>query len=248
MSELNNHQTQSEFLKDLDINQTESVLDIPLTEAKPAKVDAEEEGMKAKNRRERRLLEQNQRLREEAIIASTRLQTIQESQNLREGTTEADYLKRIEKIYGTATPEAQEATELLKEALKGLHESVKQEVKHDVEESRGNEAQEIKREEQTLDSMIEDVEDEFDKDLSADDRKGFFTLLEKLSSKDKDGNIIEYADPITTYEVFESLKKDRSNDRAKELAGRSMTRSGASAESKLEDDSMLRFLKENDIL
>jgi hypothetical protein len=47
---------QEQFLKDLDIK-TDTVLDTPLTEAEPEKESAEEDEVKLKNRRERRLAE-----------------------------------------------------------------------------------------------------------------------------------------------------------------------------------------------
>ena len=236
---------QSKFLKDLDIDKKD-VLDTPLTEETPKEETPEDAEFKAKNRRERRLAEQNQHLREEAIALNVRLETITESQKLRE-TEPAEYLKRIEKLYGNATPEAKEATELLKEALQGVEESAQKRALEAFEKERGNETEAVRHEEQNLNRILEDVEDDHNIDMSSDDRKGFLTLLERLSPKDKDGNIIEYADPDATAELFLS-RKEKTLSRAKELASRSMTRGGASQPSKLEDDAAVRFLKENNII
>lgn len=242
---------QTDFLKDLDIDNKENVLDRPLTNevAVPEKEEtAEETEQRAKNRRERRLLEKNQQLREEAIALNARLETIVESKHLREGSEEADYLKRIEKIYGNATPEAIEATNLLKEALQGVLKTAKAESREEIVAERESESLAVQKEEQNLDDILDEVEDEHGIDMSSEaDRKGFLTLLEKLSPKDRDGNIVEYADPDATAELYLS-RKEKPNVRAKELASRSMTRSGASQPSKIEEDAQVKFLKEHGII
>ena len=237
---------QTEFLKELEVD---DVLTKPLTEETEVQEEtAEDADMKLKNRRERRLAAKLQAEREANIDLNARLQTITESQALRKGTEEADYLKRIEKIYGNATPEAKEATELLKEALQGLKESAKTEALAELDGRQTSETQAVKTEERNLDNIMDTVEEEYGIDMSNDsERKGFLTLLERVSPKDSDGNIIEYADPDTVAEVYLS-RKERSSSRAKELSSRSMTRSGASQPSKLEDDAAVRFLRENGII
>ncbi len=239
-----------DFLKDLEGNPVENILEKPLIEdeALEKKEESEEDGMKAKNRRERRLLEKNQQLREEAIAATARLQGITESQKVREQSEPAEYLKRIEKIYGSATPEAIEATNLLKEALQGLEESATKKAFEKLDNERGNEAKAVQEEEKNLENILDNVEDDHGIDMSSEaERKGFLTLLEKLSPKDGEGNIIEYADADATAELYLS-RKEKTTNRAKDLASRSMVRSGSSQPSKLEDDAATRYLKENGII
>lgn len=246
---------QTEFLKDLDIA-GENVLDAPITgSSEPEKESTESQELQLKNRRERRLAEKWQKERESNIALNARLEALSESQKIRETTEEADYLKRVAKIYGDATPEAKEATELLKEALRGVHESARKEALTEALETfnkdkkeRDDDSKAVEKEENEIEEGLERIEDEFNVDFSDQNtRKGFLTLLEKLSPKDRDGNIKEYADFITAYEVYES-QKSKSSSRAKELASRSMTHGGASQESKLQDDATIRFLKENDII
>ena len=235
---------QQKFLEELEVK--EDVFEKPLSEEVPEKEETEEEGFKAKNRREKRLLEQNQRLREEAIATTARLEGIKEAQSLHQEEP-AEYLKRIEKIYGTNTPEAIEATNLLREALEGVRQSATEDAFKRLEEQKGSEAKAVQEEEKNLDEILDHVEDEHGIDMSGDDRTGFLTLLEKLSPKDSQGNIIEYADPDATAEFYLS-RKEKTASRAKDLASRSMTRSGATQESKLMDDAAMRFLKENGII
>ena len=254
---MENNESQQEFLKDLDIKPEDNVLEQPLetpeTESTEGGETPEETEFKAKNRRERRLLTQNQRLREEAIAANARIQGITEAQQFGKDTTEAEFLKAVEPIYGNNTPEKAAATELLKKALKGVYETAKKEA---IEESLGkvaeretNETQAVAEEEDNLEDILETLEENHNVDLTSDSasRKGFLTLLERLSPKDTEGNIIEYADPEVTYELFERTK-EKSSSRAKDLASRSMTHSGTSGGSKLETDSVERFLKDSGII
>lgn len=242
---------QSEFLKDLGVNSEneEAFLDKPLTDEvePPAQGEdtPEEAEMKLKNRRERRLNDKLQSEREANIALNARLQGITESQTLRQGVEESDYLKRIEKIYGNATPEAKEATELLKEALEGVKRSAREEALTEFDSRRAKESEAEKEAEKSLSDMSDRWEDEYGIDMTDEvTRKGIFALTEKLSRKDSDGNIKEYPDPDGVAEVFIANKDKATNGRAKELASRGMTRSGASQPSQLQQDATWEALKE----
>lgn len=241
---------QEQFLSDLDIKDENTVLEQPIEPAEePVKEETEEEAeYRAKNRRERRLVAENQRLREEAIAYAARLETIKESQTLRSESEMPEYAKRLEKIFGNTTPEAKEATEILLEAFKGLEETAANKALSQFENERGNEAKAVREEEQNLDEILDSVEDEHGIDMSNEaDRKGFLNLLERVSPKDREGNIIEFADANSTAELYLSLK-EKQNSRNKELSSRSMTRSGASQPSKLEVDAREKFLRDAGII
>lgn len=218
-----------------------------------SKIETEEEATeKLKNRRERRLYERLQKEREANITLNERLKNISESQAVRENTSESDFLKAVERIYGNDTPEAREATEILKKGLQGAYLSAKEEAiretKKFFEEQRNAEQEAIKREEDRLDSIMDSLEDEFGADFSDNQtRKGFLTLLEKVSPKDASGNIIDYADPKTVYQLFASQKEK--NTRAKDLASRSINRTtGSVNEDKQQASELERYLKENGII
>lgn len=238
---------QTEFLKDLEIDNTKDVFNKPLAEEpkEPEKETEEDAEQKLKNRRERRLYDKLQSEREANIALNARLETIAESKHMREEEEVAEYLKRAEKIYGNATPEAKEATQLLIEALRGVEENATKKAFDRYQSERTNDSEAEKKEEKNLDDILEKVEEEHGIDMSDDkQRTGFLTLLEKLSPKDSEGNIIEYADPETTAEVYLS-RQEKSNSRAKDLASRSMSQSGTSQPSKIEEDVMARWIKEN---
>src|SRR5262249_26809171 len=152
--------------------------------------DPEVQPESVKDRRHKKL---EQRLREEReanIAMATRLEVLAEARTSREEAT-ADYLKAVERIYGTDSPEKLEATELLKTALKGAVEDAETRAFERFQAQQREEAQAQANEERKLDEMLEDIEDTYDVDLTsqgaAQVRQRFFQRLEKLSPKDKDG-------------------------------------------------------------
>lgn len=221
----------------------EPQVEIPKEEEGNELEDAEE----AKNRRERRLQAKLTAEREANIAMAARLEALSEANKFR-SETDADYLKTVERIYGTDTPEAKTATELLKEALRGLEKNATERALESFREAQQAEAQKLRDEERRLDGFVEEIEDTYGINMTSDMQKGYFKMLEKMSPKDNDGNIVEYADPHSVWEVFsEKLQKGGSN-RAKDLASRSMTASGASNNAKVVDDATLAYLKEQGII
>ncbi len=209
-------------------------------------VDNEGDEIKLRNRREKRMAEKLQAERESSIRLAERLANITEAQKFKEESGD-DYLSGVDKIYGTDTPEAKTATELLKSALKGMGEKATERALERFREEQQEASQAVEVEEQNLDSMIEDIEDENGVILSDIQKRGFFTLLEKMSPKDDEGNVIHYADPDAVWEVLQS-KTQRPDNRAKDLSARSMVSSGASKETKLNDDALERMLKDEGII
>ena len=71
------------------------------------------------------------------------------------------------------------------------------------------------------------------------------TLMERMSKKYDDGNIKEFADSEAVIETYKELQKRGGSTRARELADRSMTRSGESQPSTLPQNAVERYMKEN---
>lgn len=201
-----------------------------------------------RNRRERRLEAKYQAERESSIALAAKLAERERIDAERNASVESDYLKSIEKIYGTDSPEAIEATELLKGAFKGLHADATKTALETLRAEQEAERRAAQSEEANLDAMIEDIEDQFDVEMTPQTQKAFFTLLERMSPKDRDGNIIQYADHTAVWEMLQSQTQAPKTNRAKDLSDRSMVQSGSSKESKLEDDSTVRFLKQHGII
>lgn len=219
-------------------------IEVP-TEKKEEDIDPEEAPESVKDRRHRRLEEKLQAEREANIAMAARLETLAEAAK---STETSEYLKQVERIYGTDTPEAQTATELLKNAIQGARKEAVEEALSTFREEQQKASEATRKEEQALDSMIDDIEDTYGTALTKDQQRGFFTLLEKLSPKDRDGNVIEYADHHAVFEEYQNRLAKKPENRAKELSSRSMTQSGASGESKLQVDATERFLRENDLI
>ncbi len=248
---------QDQFLKDLESDVEEKdVLDVPVP-PEPAKEEEKTEDETPdgfKNRKHRRLEEKLQAEREANIYMASRLQALSETSKFLGENSSEKYLDGVDRIYGTDSPEATAATELLKNALKGVESRATERALEQIRQEQRAHSEIENREVARVRGMIEDIEDTYGVDMTSKNseaekiQEGFRKTIEKLSPKDANGNITEYADHHAAWEVFsERLKKKPVESRAKDLSSRSMVNSGT-AESKLQDDSQIRFLKENGII
>lgn len=249
---------QEQFLKDLDQDQNPKtdILDQPFDDPTEATDDSftgktddsDDEGdiLTPKNRRERRLVNKLQQERESSIFLAGKLEARKEAEKA--VTEESDYLKSVERIYGTETPEAQLATDLLKKAFSGVREDAKREALAEIRQEREREAAEQQQAESELDGFVEEIEDTYGVTLSATQEKGFFQMLQKMSPKDNDGNVVNFADPHAVWEIYQDRIQKRTDNRAKDLSNRSMVQSGATKDSTLPDDATERYLKENGLI
>lgn len=206
-------------------------------------------GIKPRNRQERRRLEKLAADRESAIFLQGKLAAREEAKE--SVTEEGDWLKSVERIYGTDTPEAQLATDLLKKAVLGARDDAKAQALAEMRsEMQARQTQDAEADTE-LDGFVEEIEDTYNVRLTEAQEQGYFKLLEKMSPKDAKGNVIEYADPHAVWEVYQERAKARgsaTNNRAKQLSDRSMTASGASQGSALKDDAATRFLRSEGII
>jgi hypothetical protein len=257
---------QEQFLKDLenDQNRDVDVLDQPLIPEqgdedkggedkgdedgdKGGDSDDDASGLKPKNRRERRLMRKLNEERESSIFLAGKLEAREEAKKA--VTEESDYLKAVERIYGTDTPEAQLATDLLKKAITGARDDAENRAYERVKSERQGEIEATRNAQKQLDDVIDDIEDTYDVTLTEAQEKSYFDLLKKMSPKNSEGAVVSLADPHAVWEIFQDrLKKPGTASRAKDLSARSMVRSGASKESSLQDDASTRFLKDAGII
>lgn len=262
---------QDQFLSDLENDQTRGVdvLDAPLV-PEPVKKDEvagddqtgaddskknDDDGdfggddLKPRTRRERRLMRKLNDERESSIFLAGKLQAREEAKSAI--TEESDYLKAAERIYGTETPEAQIATDLLKKAIIGARDDAKAQAIAELRQERQREIEEARQAEAKFDDIIDELEDEFSFTFNSTQEKAYFELLRKMSPKDSNGSVVSLADPRAVFEIFQDKLKSAktgTGSRAKELSARSMTQSGASGESTLKDDATVRFLKDNGLI
>jgi hypothetical protein len=243
----------NQFLKDLS-GEEQSIVDKPLItgDEEPGKetprrmVELDEDGY-PKNRQGRRKRAQDEGLRSEIAQLTERVKVLSEVGKFREEVGE-DHLSKVEAIFGTNTPEKLAATNLLKEALQGMSDKAKAEAIKELE-TRSEKQTESEREAQKeadgeVNEFLETAEDE-GIDISDDNvRSGLITLMERMSKKYDDGNIKEFADAENVVEVFKELQKRTGSSRAKDLASRSMARSGESEPSKLPQNAIDRFVQD----
>lgn len=231
-------------------DENKSILDQPLNpeEPKEEKVEEEEEIEEPKNRAERRLRERLEKERIANIELNAKYAALSEAQKFRQESETPDYLKAVERIYGTDSPEAVAATDLLKNALRSVEERATSSALEKFREEQRQEAERIKQEEATLDSYIEEIEDAHGITMTPSMQKAYFGLLEKMSPKDENGNVIAYADPEAVYEVFSEKYQKRTDSKAKDLASRSMVQGSSGTQSKIEDDAAKRLLRDAGII
>lgn len=236
------------FLADLPDDQGSDLFDFQQQEPQPfVEQEPEPEDPQPKNRRERRLTQKLEAERQSAIDLAERLSRLEEARTVSE--EDADYLKGLELIYGTDSPEAIQATELLKKAITGVREDAENRAYQRLQDSQSKEVQAVAQAEEELDSVLDDIEDRYGVELNEDQEVAYFQLMQKMSPKDRDGNVIALADPDAVWEIFsERMNTPRTDSRAKELSARSMVQSGATKDSTLKDDAAERQLRDWGIL
>lgn len=227
----------------------------------PEKEETTEEDDVAKikerdNREAKRAKRALQAEREANIALTERIKVLSEVQKFNQETGSSKELASdITRIYGNDTPEAREASRILKEALDRNLEQAEERALRRLQEVREAEVVAQKEAESFIDNELAALEDEYDVDLTSDSpagrkhRREFLELVQKASPKDQDGNIKEYADFSEIFEIYQSRLEKPDNSRQRQVASRSMTRSGSSSTQKsVEQTSNEQWLKDRGII
>lgn len=201
-----------------------------------------------KNRHIRRVEEKLQRERESNIAMAARLEALSEAQKFRENPNTASWEEKARRIYGNDKPENEAASNLLIESIREATQSAKTEALDEARKEMRSAREEEQRESQTVNSYIEQIEDNFGVDFTStasarERQQEFRDLWFRLSPKDSAGEVKEYADPFEVFEIFNS----RQSNPAKDLASRGMVRSRP-VESASQDDATLKYLRDNGII
>lgn len=245
---------QDNFLQEFSPDQQQGsvldILDAPLnqdTQNTPPENEENQGGDNKKpNRQQRRLMERLKAERESSIELAKKVEALTESQRLSLAQN-PELNETLAKIYGTNTPEGAEATALLIKALQENRELAKKEALDEFRKEQAKAAEQQAQADEELEVMIDEIEEKYNVSVDQKTEQAFFTLLERLSPKDKDGNITSYADHNAVWEQLQSVKQQTTN-RAKDLASRSMVRTGASPDTSVQADANERFLRENGII
>lgn len=190
-----------------------------------------------KNRRHRRLESQLQEEREERIRLQALIEGRSEAQKLNQDTTTLDEdTKDLLRLYGD-DDKGRQAAELTKSLLERVSERTKSDTIKALRDEEIESQQEERQYESYIDGQLESLEDEHNIDLTSDSpsarkaRKGLLEIVQTLSPKDENGIITGYADFDGAFEVYQDRAKQErpDNTRNKEVASRSMERSGGTA-------------------
>lgn len=149
----------------------------------------------------------------------------------------------LTRIIGNDTPEKISALKDFRRVLGGLEERGAQRALKELQsrESEMKEAQEEAESEaqQELESGFENIESEFNVDLTSNTpqaikaRNEFVDFIKLVAPKDENGDIKDYPDLVETFKLHQGIKKANTQpSRAKELASRSMQRSGGASDAK----------------
>lgn len=195
----------------------------------PKDEDEEEIDDSLKNRRHRRLEAKLQAEREANIALSERVKVLSEVDKFTKETPEVD--PDIARMFDTSDIGKENALRLSRK-LSEIEERAEQRALQRINELKEQEAQEVEKAGNFIDSQLDNLEEQFGVAFygskKADAlRSEFLQFVEKISPKDEAGDLTDYADFETSFEAFQSMhtKERPDNSRQKEIASRSMQRS-----------------------
>lgn len=234
-----------DFLKQFEQDMSSDFLNETLNKEAPEKEEDAEEA--PRNRKERRENKQLEWEREARIKAEAKLEALSEAKQFAQETGADEDLVRL---YGADNKEAINLHQnLLAKTLKQAEENAIERMKSE----RIKEQEEVKKYEAYIDSEFENIEDEYDVDLTSNapaakkSRNDLIAMVQKLSAKDKEGNVTAYADFSAAYEILQSQKEKKDTTRNKDIASRGMASSGQADSGKLQDDAARRYLRSQGI-
>lgn len=201
-----------------------------------------------KNRHIRRLEDKLQRERESNIQMSARIEALAEAQKMRQQPDTVSWEEKARRIYGNDKPENAAASDLLVESIREAAESARIQALEEARKEIRQRQEDERRESETVQNYIENIEDRFGVDFTStaqnrERQQEFREFWYRLSPKDDKGDIVAYADPYETFELFNA----RQGSPAKDFASRGMTRTRP-VEAPVQDDATTTFLKENGII
>ena len=239
--------TTEEFLKGLDGDE-KKVDNSMFNDTVPAKaVETEDEVVaeSVKNRRHKRLEAQLRAEQESNIALAERIKVLSEVEKFSKENSSVD--PDIAKLFD-ASESGKENALRLSAKFQEFEQRAEERAIARLREEQRSAQQEQKNLESFIDNQFEALEDEYNVDLTSDApaarkaRREFGELLEKVSPKDESGEIKEYADFFSTFELYKSQKSETPS-RNKEIASRSMQRSGVVDSVKQNDENHLAYLR-----
>lgn len=251
-----------DFLKDIP-NEGDQAKDIlnenlitPEKEDEPEKKEEVSEQEPHKNRRHRRWENQLSEKEKDLIAREARLEALSETRNFTEEFGSDEVSQKLAELYGT-DENGKRAAQITKTLLESVKFQAKEEALNEVRADQQRSIQEQKQYESFIDSQLEEIEDEYNVDVTSDApaarkaRREFLEVVQTLSPKDEEGTITGYADFSGAWEMYQlrrsQEKSSETSNRQKELADRSMTKSGQMDTSKTDADATRSWLRQHGI-
>lgn len=234
-----------DFLKELQPDASKDVLNESLAGA-PEKENEEPE-QRPHNRQARRENKQLQWEREQRIRLEAKLEAMSEASKFAQ---ETGVDERLARLYGTDNKEAIALHQAMREDDRRL---AKEEALQELRAEQAREAAAVKEYEAKIDAEFENIEDEYDVDLTSNApaakkaRNDLIAMVQKLSPKDEHGNVKEYADFSAAWDVLQSQKEKKDNSRNKDIASRGTQASSEADTSKLAEDRTRAYLRSQGI-
>lgn len=193
-----------------------------------------------------------QEIREANIKEAGRLEALSEQRKFLEGTQTQSIDERLITLYGS-DENGRKAAQITQSLLEDTAKRARQQALEDFQQSSRDREREIKENNEFIDSQLEALEDESGLDLTSSapiarkNRAEFLDMVTKFSSKDKNGDVQEYADFNEVFNVFKQTRKSSNNTTNKDLASRGMVR-GSSNQQSLTDKTNEKWLLQNGLI
>lgn len=183
-----------------------------------------------KNRRHRRLEQKLDSYKDEINQLNERVKVLSEVDKFAKDNPEID--PDIARMFDSSDVGKENALRLSRK-LNEIQDKAEERAAKRVQELEEKDKKEFSEASGFIDSELERLEEAYGVRLAPGTKQTseFLQLVEDLSPKDAEGNIKDYADFETTFELYQNLnKKDKpDNSKNKEIASRSMQRSSNSA-------------------
>lgn len=145
--------------------------------------------------------------------------------------SEDEFTEVLTRVIGNDTPEKIQAVKDMRRVFGSLEERGAQKALAQIQAQAQQQADEDQEAINELESGFEDIEESFGVDLTSNSPAArkldteFRTYVRKIAPKNAQGEVVAFPDLSAAFETFQELQKRPSNNRAKELASRGMSRS-----------------------
>lgn len=156
--------------------------------------------------------------------------------------TEDELTDVLVRIIGNDTPEKQSAVKDFRKVLGSLEEKGAERALAKLQADADAQAEADREAQETLDASFEEIEETYTVDLSSNTatakklRSDFVDYVSKIAPKNSEGKVIVFPDMQAAFEEFQTARKPAAATRAKDLAARSLARSGDASQAPKQTD------------